>query len=163
VVTGRVVGEVHKTGGVLGLTVQQERAIYMPLIPWDNSLSVSVKEIDQQHQKLVEMINGLHDAMRARKGADTLGPLLKDLIDYAATHFATEETYFTQFGYPEATAHKKAHADFVAEVVDFKSRFDSGVIGMPIEVMSFLSDWLQNHIKGVDKRYGPFFNAHGLK
>jgi len=79
---------------------------------------------------------------------------LNGLIDYAGSHFKVEERYFTRFGYADAEAHKKAHADFVARVLDLKARFDAKTVGLSMEVMSFLSDWLQGHIKGVDKKYG---------
>ena len=29
--------------------------------------------------------------------------------------------------------------------------------------LDFLYNWLNTHIKGTDKKYGPFFNQHGLK
>jgi hemerythrin len=135
----------------------------MPLIQWNDSLSVGVTEIDKQHQKLVQMLNDLHEAMRQAKGSSVLGPLVKELIDYAGTHFKTEERYFTRFAYPDADAHKKQHADFVAEVLAFKSRFDANAVGLSMDVMTFLSNWLQSHIKGEDKKYGPFFNANGLR
>lgn len=134
----------------------------MALIQWSDSLSVGVSEIDKQHQTLVKMINDLHDAMRQAKGSDVLGPLLNGLIDYAGDHFKTEERYFVRFSYPDIAAHKKAHADFVAKVLDFKSRFETTAVGLSLDVMNFLSNWLQSHIKGEDKKYGPFFNAHGL-
>jgi hemerythrin len=135
----------------------------MALIQWNASLSVGVDEIDKQHQKLVQMINELHDAMRQAKGASVLGPLVTSLIDYAGTHFKTEEKYFVRFAYPDAEVHKKAHADFTAKVLDFKKRFEANTVGLSMDVMNFLSDWLQSHIKGTDKKYGPFFNANGLK
>ena len=135
----------------------------MALIQWNDSLSVNVAEIDQQHQKLVEMINDLHEAMRQRKGVTILGPLMNGLTDYAGVHFKTEETYFDRFGYPETESHKKRHADFVAKVLAFKSQFELIGTGTSVDVMFFLSNWLQNHIKGEDKKYGPFFNAHGLQ
>jgi len=53
--------------------------------------------------------------------------------------------------------------DFVAKVSEFKDGFEKGKLGLSISVMDFLSDWLRNHIKGVDKKYGPFFNEKGLK
>ena len=109
------------------------------------------------------MINELNDAMRSGKGKDALAKIVSGLITYAGTHFKTEERYFDQFGYPDASDHKKEHADFVVKVSEFKDGFTKGKIGLSIEVMNFLSDWLQNHIKGVGKKYGPFFNAKGLK
>jgi len=135
----------------------------MALIQWSSSYSVGVGEIDRQHQRLVEMINELNDAMRERKSKDVLGKITNGLINYAGTHFKTEEKYFDQFGYPEAASHKKEHLDFAKKVTDFKASFDSGKLGLSIEVIDFLSNWLKSHISGVDKKYGPFFNAKGLK
>lgn len=72
----------------------------MALIQWDDSFSVKVAEIDQQHKRLIVMINELHDAMKQGKGKDALGKIINGLISYTATHFDTEERYFDQFEYP---------------------------------------------------------------
>ena len=135
----------------------------MALINWNDSLSVNVAEIDQQHKRLVSLINELHDAMRQGKAKDVLGKIVNSLISYTSIHFKTEEKYFDQFGYPETDAHKKEHADFVEKVTEFKQGFEKGSLGISIEVMSFLSSWLKNHIKVTDKKYSQFFNEKGLK
>jgi hemerythrin len=135
----------------------------MPLIQWNDSLSVNVSEIDKQHQRLVQMINELHDAMLQKKGVSVLGPLVDGLIKYADTHFKEEEKYFVRFAYSETAAHKKLHADFVTKVLDFKKKFEANTVGLSMEVMTFLSNWLQGHIKGEDKKYTACFNANGLK
>jgi hemerythrin len=135
----------------------------MALIQWNDSFSVNVVEIDRQHQKLVGMLNDLGDAMHQGKSKDVLGKIINGLVDYAVTHFKTEEKYFDQFKYPASNSHKKEHIDFTKKVAEFKAGFDAGKLALSIEVMNFLSDWLQTHIKGVDKEYGPFFNAKGLK
>jgi hemerythrin len=135
----------------------------MAIIKWDDSLSVNVAEIDKQHQKLVGMINDLNDAMRERQGKDALGKIITGLMNYAVTHFSTEERYFDQFGYPETVSHKKEHSKFAQQVSTFKTKFDTEPLGLSIEVINFLSDWLQNHIMSIDKKYGPFFNEKGLK
>jgi len=134
----------------------------MALIQWDKSFSVNVAEIDKQHLGLVEMINELNEAMRQGKGKDVLGKIISGLVNYTVTHFETEEKYFDQFGYASAFSHKKEHTDFTKKVAEFKSGFDSGKLMLSIEVMDFLSTWLQNHIKGSDMKYGPFFNEKGL-
>ena len=79
----------------------------MALVTWNDSLSVNVAEIDQQHRKLIAMINELNDAMKIGKGKDVLGGIVNSLISYTATHFKTEEKYFAQFGYPDTEDHKK--------------------------------------------------------
>jgi hemerythrin len=135
----------------------------MAIMQWDTSLSVGVAEIDAQHQKLIAMINDLDDAMRQGKGKDIVGKIINELIAYTRSHFATEEKYFAQFAYPETDAHKAEHVVFTKKVGEFKAGFDKGSLGLTIQVMTFLSDWLRNHIKVVDKKYGPFFNSKGLK
>lgn len=135
----------------------------MALIQWTDSLSVQVAEIDGQHQKLVRMINELNDAMRQGKGKEMLGPIVSGLIGYARTHFSTEEQYFERFGYPDADSHRKEHAEFTRKVTEFKAGFDAGKFGLSIEIINFLSDWLQKHIMGVDRKYVSFFHEKGLK
>ena len=135
----------------------------MALIQWNDDLNVGVLEIDRQHQRLVGMINDLNDAMKQGQGKAVLGKIINGLTNYTRTHFGIGEKYFDQFGYPDANNHKKEHLDLTKKVTEFKAGFDQGKIGLSIEVMNFLSSWLQKHIKRVDKKYGPFFNEKGLK
>jgi hemerythrin len=133
------------------------------MIQWDSSLSVGVAEIDLQHQRLVKMINELNDAMRVGKSREILGKIVSGLISYVQIHFTTEEKYFDQFKYPETDRHKQEHTTFSATVDDFAKKFKTGQLGISIELMNFLSDWLGKHIKGSDKKYRTVFNANGLK
>ena len=135
----------------------------MPMVTWNNTLSVSVDEIDMQHKKLVAMINDLYDAMKIGKGKEAVGVILNGLLSYTTTHFQVEEKYFAKFGYPDAEGHKKEHAVFVQKIKEFKEGFETGKVTLTIEVMNFLSDWLLKHIKGTDKKYTKFFNEKGLK
>lgn len=135
----------------------------MALITWDNSFSVNVAEIDGQHQKLISMINDLHEAMKQGKGKEVTEKIINSLFNYTATHFQTEERYFDRFGYPETESHKQEHAAFVQKVSNFKDEFAKGKLGLSVEIMSFLSNWLQNHIKHSDKKYSQIFNENGLK
>ncbi|OGR10861.1 MAG: hemerythrin [Desulfobacterales bacterium RIFOXYA12_FULL_46_15] len=135
----------------------------MAIIKWDDGFSVNVAKIDQQHQKLILMNNELNEAMGQGKGKDVLGRIVNGLISYTATHFKTEEDYFKQLGYPEAGSHIKEHIAFVEKVTEFKEGFENGKLSLSIEVMTFLSNWLRNHIKVTDKKYSRFFNQKGLK
>jgi hemerythrin len=48
-------------------------------------------------------------------------------------------------------------------VLDFQGKFQRNEVGLTIEVMDFLKNWLGKHILVVDKRYGPFFNDKGMR
>ncbi|MGB5685114.1 MAG: bacteriohemerythrin [Candidatus Electrothrix sp.] len=135
----------------------------MSLIKWNDSFSVNVVKIDQEHQKLFEMVNELTDAMKAGHGKDVLGDILNGLISYTASHFQLEENYFQQVKYPDAAAHKREHVAFVQKVTDFKREFDSGRATVSVNVLQFLGKWLQTHIKGTDQKYSSFLNEKGIK
>ena len=134
----------------------------MPLFQWTPELSVNVKEIDNQHKQLVNLINLLHDSMKSGKGKDVMGKVLNDLTDYTVYHFGTEERLFQKYGYIEYPQHKKEHDDLTKQVLDVKSKFLAGQTTVTIEVMNFLKDWLNNHIKHSDKKYSAFLNSKGV-
>jgi hemerythrin len=135
----------------------------MPLMQWNDSLSVSVGEIDAEHKNLVLYLNDLHFAMSQGKGSDILKSLLTRLVAYTQVHFATEEKYMKQWNYPGYVYHKGEHDAFVKKVAEFKAKFEGGQAALSIEILTFLKDWVVNHIQGTDKKYGSFFNQHGLK
>lgn len=134
----------------------------MALINWSENLSVNIKEIDEQHKKLVSMINELHDAMRSGKGKDVLEKIFKGLSQYVGTHFATEEKYMSTHNYPGYLSHKAEHTKLTQRVLDLQRQFEQGTPVLTVELLNFLKDWLQNHIIGTDKKYGPFLNGKGI-
>ncbi|HWI54785.1 MAG TPA: bacteriohemerythrin [Desulfobacteria bacterium] len=134
----------------------------MAYLAWDEKYSVGVKEIDAQHQKLIDLVNQLHEAMKQGKGKDIMSQVLQTLINYTATHFGTEEKYMTAFNYPQFSLHKMEHEKFVKKVLDFQKDYNSGKLALTIDIMNFLKDWLVSHIQGTDKKFGPFFNENGL-
>jgi hemerythrin len=134
----------------------------MALINWENSLSVGVKESDDQHKVLIQYINDLNDAMKQGKGKDAVVEVIDKLANYTATHFRNEEKYFVQFNYPLIDEHKKLHATFEQKISDFKKDVQNGKLGTSIEVLNFLVSWLKGHILIEDKKYTALFNSKGI-
>jgi len=130
---------------------------------WNDSFTVGVAEIDAQHKNLVSYLNDLHFAMTQGKGNSILQSLLARLVAYTQVHFETEEKYMKQWNYPGYVYHKGEHEAFVKKVADFKAKFEKGQSALSIDILIFLKEWVFNHILGTDKKYGPFFNKHGLK
>jgi len=157
-----VVGRLDRGRSIASSVFVNEKEEVMSLITWNDSYSVNIKEIDRQHMKLVQIINDLNDAMREGKTNDVLGKLIRELVSYTKTHFATEERYFDRYGYPDMNAHKLQHAAFVEKIAAFSDDFESGRLGVSIEIMKFLQDWLLKHIKGTDMKYVPFLTGKGM-
>ena len=133
------------------------------LFLWDDSFKVNIGLIDTQHKTLVSMINELHQAMTAGYGKEKLGKILSNLINYTQGHFTTEERLMQSHAYPDFHTHRAEHERLTGTVKDFQRRFLANEVGLTVEVMGFLEDWLRKHILGSDKRYSPFLNAKGVR
>lgn len=135
----------------------------MALITWSEKYAVHVKEFDQQHQKLVTLINDLHDAMKAGKGKEVTELILDELISYTDYHFKAEEKLMKQHTYSAFDTHISEHKGFVAKVTEFKNAYLKGKATLSLDIATFLRDWLINHINGTDKKYSDFFKDKGVK
>ncbi|MFA4860696.1 MAG: bacteriohemerythrin [Methanoregula sp.] len=130
---------------------------------WNDELSVKVKEIDDQHKKLIGLINCLHDAMKGGQGKQVMESTLQELASYTVYHFQAEEKYMQKFSYPGYHAHKLKHDAFVKKVSDFQKDFEAGRLGLSLELMNFLKEWVTTHIMDTDRQYSATFVKAGLK
>jgi hemerythrin len=135
----------------------------MALMTWSDKFSVQVRQCDEEHKQLINLINNVHDAMKVGQGKQIVGQVLDALISYTKSHFAAEEQLMKANGYPDYESHKKEHNQLTMTVVDFRKEYLEGKVPLTQSIMNFLKDWLTNHIQGVDKKYGPFFNGKGIK
>lgn len=134
----------------------------MSVFAWKEKYSVNIKTIDDQHKKLVNMVNEMHEAMRQGKGKDVLGPILDGLIGYTKSHFATEERLLEQNGYSDFEAHKEKHTKMTGKVLSLQKDYHNGKCQLSFDVSKFLQDWLNKHILGTDKKYSEFLNSKGV-
>jgi len=135
----------------------------MPLITWSAQLSVGIESIDEQHKKLINMINALNDAIANGSSKDIMQKIFDGLAVYTEKHFGYEERLFAQYGYEETAAHKAEHEALLNQVVELKKKMESGDFMIGIEVMAFLKEWLTNHIMRTDKAYSEFLVEKGVK
>ena len=135
----------------------------MALITWDDTLSVGVRAIDDQHKGLIQSLNDLHDAMIKGLAKQATGPLLDKLVKYTKEHFVAEEAMLKRTSYPDFADHKARHVELTQQVEDYVARFRKGDIGLTVHLMDFLRSWLTNHIRRVDRDYGPWLNQHGVR
>ena len=132
----------------------------MPLMAWNPKLSVSVPQFDEEHKKLVGMVNELHDGVQSGHGKEALGKILNNLINYTKTHFANEERFMRETNYPDIQAHLAEHQALAKQVLEVQAKYNAGATAvLSMEVMNFLKNWLVKHIQGTDAKYGAHYNA----
>jgi hemerythrin len=83
-----------------------------------------MQEIDQQHQKLINMLNRLNDAVKNNESREDIYVIIDDVITFTRLHFATEEQLMVQSGYPEIEAHKNRHKQLIQEALHLKEKLD---------------------------------------
>lgn len=134
----------------------------MAFINWNSKFSVQIKEIDDQHKVLVNLLNELYDSMESKDSEKVIGRIIGELVEYTAFHFRTEETYFDNFNYKETVDHKQKHRSLIKKLFVIKSDFESGKISVSNDLLEFLKQWLFEHILVTDKEYIDCFKANGI-
>lgn len=121
------------------------------LIVWGPLYEIGHKEIDDQHKKLVDLINEFYDAFLNAEANIKVIEIVQRVIDYTVYHFIAEEDLFMNIEYPNTERHLETHKTFVNKLKIFKKQLDEGSIVISYELMTFLRDWLSDHIMGEDK------------
>lgn len=134
----------------------------MGAFEWNDSYSVKVGILDTQHKKLFKVVQELQDAMKAGHGKEKAGEVLGRLIEYTVYHFGAEEKLMENHGYPALAEHRAEHKALTDKVLAFKKQYEAGN-GAILPLMTFLQEWLTNHILTVDQKYSDFMNAHGVR
>lgn len=129
----------------------------MPEMTWDDSYSVGVEQIDNEHKQLIALINEAHNAVFGDEGENDVAILISNMKEYASNHFASEEALMTKYSYPDACEHRALHEQFKIKAQILDSMVSGGDNAPnPLDVFQFLSLWLIDHILKADKKFGDF-------
>lgn len=120
---------------------------------------IGIEEIDKEHEKLFQLINESMDLLKDESASRAVVKnLIKELKEYAQTHFAHEEAYMEQIKDPELERQKREHAQFAEKVnsyqVDALTEEESKKISQ--ELLTYMAKWLYRHILGSDIMIGKF-------
>lgn len=136
-----------------------------PII-WNDSYLTGIDRIDEQHKVLVNTLNEANVRLAANVTRDLLEQITRDLLSYAIYHFETEETLMKTYDYAGMSAaeedkHRNEHRSFSQQVVALREGLRDGRLVTREDLLSFLNNWLINHILHTDKHFGEFLNSHG--
>ncbi|HEY9050000.1 MAG TPA: bacteriohemerythrin [Gammaproteobacteria bacterium] len=123
---------------------------------WDNTLSVDVKEIDEDHRKLVDLFNLLNHSVIEGETADYIGAVLEELISLTEWHFRHEERLMLKYGYKEIDEHKAEHQQLIESARALQNKLLQQGRTISEKEIEFLEHWLTGHILGTDMELGSY-------
>ena len=119
---------------------------------WESCYELGIKEIDDQHKKLVGIFNKLAKAFLAQKTKHALSEILIELNQYADYHFQAEEKFFAENKLNDMKDHIQEHKNYMFKMKQFEETNNQG-INIDFSLLSFLKRWWSDHILVSDKDY----------
>ena len=125
---------------------------------WKDEYSVGIKSLDDDHRKLLDLINKLQTAVHYQTGDTFEKEALDDVIAYTKYHFSREEQLMEEASYPDIIAHKETHKLMIAKVDGFVKDYEKQGHEVLEDVANYLKNWLIEHINGTDQEYTAVLN-----
>jgi two-component system, chemotaxis family, response regulator WspR len=130
--------------------------------PWLEFKSIylsGIREFDQQHQFMVQLINQLHSKVMQNADFDEIIQFFDDLIIATEHHFYSELAILKQYNYPEIEKHDEDHHRLLAELQELKNRFHEE--GGAWLILDYLKSWLLDHMLYGDEKANRFLIEQG--
>ena len=125
------------------------------IFPWDYNFETGIQIIDEQHQRLVDILNRLASHLANLSTVETLNDVFDELVDYTDYHFKTEEGIWRRHFQQDKwfLKHEKTHSSFIDKIIVLKENKENRDFDAVIyDLVLFLTKWLAYHILDTDKR-----------
>lgn len=127
-------------------------------LTWNDGMSVGIDAIDNDHKKIISIINKLIRASHHSLTDDFLNDVFGELEHYVQTHFNREEALMASIDYKQLEAHKRTHAQFVQKIPELKAQLlTNNSYDVAEDINLFLHDWIINHILTTDMDYAASY------
>ncbi len=149
-------------GVLILIPVVRKKFMDRKRIDWRDEYSVGIESIDEQHKKLISLINTLQTIVDYTSEEKLERECLSAVVDYTRTHFVYEERLMEEYGYPDFEAHKAQHQKMIDKVNDLLAEYENNPESAMKHALDFLKHWLVRHINGTDKQYSEFLLSKGV-
>ena len=134
----------------------------MPIIDWNVSLMLGVSPFDDHHKRLVDLINLVYDNLITDAPREVTELVLNELLEYTIYHFSEEELWMEQHAYPKLDDQKREHSQFILRIENLLEEHRTQNAPLSPDTLSFLMNWLSQHIKQKDIQYGVYMAQQGI-
>jgi hemerythrin-like metal-binding protein len=135
---------------------EAEKSLNQNFFKLEDNMLVGFAPIDEDHRKLVDLINLLHGAISDAHGKVAVLIVLDQLVDYTAWHFRHEERLMQSNSYPDIESHKIAHGALISQANEMRKKLKEDGVDPSFELINPFKDWLLNHIPEIDAKLAEF-------
>ncbi len=133
------------------------------MIKWEDKFSVGKSIIDEEHKKLIGILNKAILAKEHNDNMEETKEVIGEMLKYSCKHFSTEEAYMIKFKCPLYQWHRDIHLDFTDKAIKSYNKLISGDYQIVNELIRYLKQWIVNHIQVTDKKFIDCFKKDDLQ
>lgn len=126
------------------------------LLVWQDAWLLGIDNLDQDHMKMVQLINSLID--QSPPDNTSIQQRVAALMKHLHRHFAAEEAFLRRIDYPDYCAHKHEHRLELSEITALtRALEDSAQRTVDIIIFREIKHWFLNHAVLEDRRFADYF------
>ncbi len=127
---------------------------------WKDEYSVHVQVIDNQHRKILYLLNNINNAVQSNNDY-SLKENLASLKEFAKYHFEFEEKILLKYGY-DIGDHANKHETVLQQLNEIHNNVIKDEHYDRNELLEFLSNWVEDHIIQEDQQYSSYLNSKNI-
>ena len=130
----------------------------MAVVVWNRLYEYNIPVIDQQHKKIVDIMNNVVEKLEIGKISDDIKRECQIALIIVSEHFSDEERLLEDIGYPELDKQKELHKEIMAKLQNARREIDLENDIISQGIVEEFRDMFKTHILKEDRRYGYYYH-----
>ncbi len=130
----------------------------MNLVEWRDEFEIGIKEVDFEHQELVELINESYKAAKDKNSTTDVMDFLGEIFSQISAHFALEEKVMRDMQYDQYEDHKDDHERLLDSIRDIMDDYMDVSTMDEEQFGERLNKWFTQHFSTKDARMHKFLH-----
>ncbi len=127
------------------------------LFNFDAEFRLGIEAVDNEHVKLVDMLNEVHILLSEGKKDQARQFFGETLSAYVVEHFANEERFMASIGFPQLEDHRKIHENFKKSFQALRPQIEQADDAAFRQALTDAFTWLITHIGKTDRKYATYY------
>jgi hemerythrin len=130
----------------------------MSALVWSSDYELGLGPMDETHREFVDLLNRVSEA-----GDAGLLAGLDELILHTVEHFAQEDRWMSESGFPPVHCHQTEHERVLEIMRDVRGRAASGDLALGRNLLAELPGWFDNHAATMDTALAWYVATTGYR